>query len=210
VDFDGSYAATIKLTKDDIEQLQTVLGQIASSDRKAAAALQKKGAHIIYTSAKRLGAIEPGPGWREVGNITLSREWKGGDDLRQIAEFATLERVFVTQSSRVTDKALDELRKRRPEIVVDRVPDAFLGIESAPELDDARGISIREVVSDSPADRAGLRINDVLIEIAGKPVPGFAALRKLMHPLRPGQKVSLKVLRDDQPLSLTVELGDRN
>jgi S1-C subfamily serine protease len=46
------------------------------------------------------------------------------------------------------------------------------------------------------------------VEFSGKPVPNFQAFRALMLPLKPGQKVGAKVLRDQKTLEITVELGE--
>jgi len=71
-------------------------------------------------------------------------------------------------------------------------------------------VHLKSVAADSPAARAGLRAGDVLREFAGKPVPDFQTLQSLLRPLKPGQKVDAKVLREKKTITLSVELGEWN
>ena len=47
----------------------------------------------------------------------------------------------------------------------------------------------------SPAEQAGLRAGDLLVELAGEPVDGFADFAALLFRHTPGQKVQGVVLR---------------
>ncbi|MGH8969620.1 MAG: S1C family serine protease [Actinomycetes bacterium] len=66
------------------------------------------------------------------------------------------------------------------------------------------------VLPDGPADRAGLRPGDVIVEIDGKPVEDSAQLIVAIRSKRPGESVSLTVRRDGDERNFEVELGSSN
>jgi len=76
-------------------------------------------------------------------------------------------------------------------------------------LQDVDGVLIRGVLKNGPADRAGLQVRDVVLEIDGKPTRDGAALLSQIAGLTPGQQATLKVLRDRKPVELPVIVGKR-
>ncbi|GAH17707.1 unnamed protein product, partial [marine sediment metagenome] len=73
----------------------------------------------------------------------------------------------------------------------------------------AKGALISEVVEDSAADKAGLKHNDVILELNGEPVESSAAFRNQVAMLKPGSRISLVVWRDRKRKAITVKLGKR-
>jgi S1-C subfamily serine protease len=69
-------------------------------------------------------------------------------------------------------------------------PTAFLGVElGRPGDSDVPGAFVEGVASGSPAAKAGLGANDVIVAFAGKRVTGPLSLRKLVLQASPGQTV---------------------
>jgi S1-C subfamily serine protease len=58
-----------------------------------------------------------------------------------------------------------------------------------------RAVEVVEVVGDSPAARAGLRSEDLIVAIDGAPVRGVDDLQRLMDGSRIGADVALSVVR---------------
>jgi S1-C subfamily serine protease len=96
---------------------------------------------------------------------------------------------------------------------------AFLGIGSLSINDnllkhfgvkDDHGILIDAVVKGSPAERAGVRVGDVLVELDGHAVESPGRLRRLLEDRKPGDKVRLRLVRDRQNLVVDVVLADRD
>jgi S1-C subfamily serine protease len=92
-----------------------------------------------------------------------------------------------------------------------RVRRAYIGIVGgsrplppriAKELGADQGIEVVEVVSGSPADRAGLRPEDLIVEIDGEPVSDVGALQRLMVAERIGAKLEVRAVRGDRSLNL--------
>jgi serine protease Do len=80
----------------------------------------------------------------------------------------------------------------------------YLGVY--PE-DAENGALIVEVVDDSPADKAGLKSGDIIIEFKGEKVKNEAQLRNLIASTRPDEKVKIIVFRDDQRKVLEAVIG---
>ncbi|MEY2410013.1 MAG: serine protease Do [Verrucomicrobiota bacterium] len=64
------------------------------------------------------------------------------------------------------------------------------------DLKQQQGALISGVEPKSPADRAGLRSGDVVIEIDGKPVTDSRHLKLAAGRTKPGESVTVKILRD--------------
>ncbi len=73
----------------------------------------------------------------------------------------------------------------------------------------AKGALISEVIEDSAADKAGLKHNDVVLELNGEPVESRDAFRNHVAMLKPGSRINLVVWRDRKRKTLTVKLGKR-
>ncbi len=99
-----------------------------------------------------------------------------------------------------------------------RVRRAYVGIAGGPRplpprvasaLGRDAGIEVVEVVPGSPAERAGLRAEDLIVDVDGTAVADVGDLQRLMGPDRIGRPVELGVVREGarQSLGLTpVEL----
>ncbi|MGB0954705.1 MAG: DegQ family serine endoprotease [Panacagrimonas sp.] len=74
-------------------------------------------------------------------------------------------------------------------------------------LPNTRGAVVAQVVPDSPAEKAGLKAEDIILEANGKSVQNFAQLRNTVGLMRIGEKVKLKVLRDGKHRKITVTIG---
>ena len=69
------------------------------------------------------------------------------------------------------------------------------------------GALINVVGRGSPAEAAGLRPNDVIIEIGGKPIEGYRRLPAAVALLRPGDKAKVIFLRQGKRAETIVVLG---
>jgi len=74
-------------------------------------------------------------------------------------------------------------------------------------LSDTRGAVVTRVLPNSPADKAGMKSEDVILEANGKNIDNFAQLRNIVGLLRVGDKVKIKVMREGKPRMLTVTIG---
>ncbi|HKL16295.1 MAG TPA: Do family serine endopeptidase [Balneolaceae bacterium] len=101
-----------------------------------------------------------------------------------------------------------------------RVARGYLGIEMGGEVDQTmaraldmgspRGFIIGNVEQGGPADEAGLKSGDVVVELNGEPVRDFYDFRIAIASSSPGTEVDLGIFRDGEDMSITVELGELN
>jgi S1-C subfamily serine protease len=64
------------------------------------------------------------------------------------------------------------------------------------------GVEVVDVVEASPAARAGLRPEDLVVALGGEPVTGVADLQRLMTEELIGTAVDLVVIREGRELTL--------
>jgi serine protease Do len=80
----------------------------------------------------------------------------------------------------------------------------FLGIG----LEDTdQGPRIREVTAKSAAQKAGLKLNDLIVSVAGKPIPDTETMIKTIRAYKPNDKVIIRVKRGDAELEVEATLG---
>jgi serine protease Do len=70
-------------------------------------------------------------------------------------------------------------------------------------LDKSSGAIISEVFKGSPAEKAGLRRGDVLLEVNGKTVKDAASLRNIVAQSKVGSNIKIKIMRENEPIVLT-------
>lgn len=68
------------------------------------------------------------------------------------------------------------------------------------------GALVNEVLPDSPAEKAGLKPGDIIIEWNGRSVEDFSRLSRLVAETKPGTTVRLRVWRGKKELSLTARV----
>jgi S1-C subfamily serine protease len=74
---------------------------------------------------------------------------------------------------------------------------------------DNSGVSISEVVPGSPADKGGLRVNDIVLAVDSNKVPSVAEAREVIARLRPGMTASVEVRRGERSVIVKVKVGVR-
>jgi len=70
------------------------------------------------------------------------------------------------------------------------------------------GVLINEVSENSPADKAGLKHGDIIIELNGEPVKKMSPFRNKISLTPPDTKVKITVLRKNKKKTVTVKLGE--
>jgi serine protease Do len=77
------------------------------------------------------------------------------------------------------------------------------------KLKEVRGAVITLIDHDAPAAQAGLRVNDVVLEMNGQAIEGAEQFGRMMREVPPGRKVSLVISRDGGTQTIGVQLADR-
>jgi serine protease Do len=75
------------------------------------------------------------------------------------------------------------------------------------KLPEERGALLGKIVPDSPAAKAGLKENDVVLEINGQRIEGTEQFRRMIHEIPAGRTANLTVWRDGRSQSIKVTVG---
>jgi serine protease DegQ len=99
-----------------------------------------------------------------------------------------------------------------------RVIRGYIGVEPqdvTPELAEAfrlprrDGAIIAGIMRGSPAEKAGVRVGDILTSMNGKPVTDVATMLNMISLLPPGSTARFRFLRDAQEVELPIVIGTR-
>ena len=91
-----------------------------------------------------------------------------------------------------------------------RVQEVDESIAKALKLVKAEGVIVNEVQKGSPAERAGLKVGDVILEVNGEKISGESAMLAVVNSSRSGEVLHLKVFRDKNLLSFDLKLDKRS
>ncbi len=87
--------------------------------------------------------------------------------------------------------------------------DVTLQMAQALNLPEAEGVIVTAVLRNGPADLAGIRPGDVVMDVAGQPVRNTGQLLNVVAALKPGSDTTLRVLRKGREQNLRVKVGTR-
>jgi Do/DeqQ family serine protease len=76
-------------------------------------------------------------------------------------------------------------------------------------IDAKEGALVQEVVSGSAAEKAGIKVGDVIVAIDGQPVTNASSLRTTIGLKRSGDSVKIDILRDGKRSTVTANLDER-
>ena len=94
----------------------------------------------------------------------------------------------------------------------------WFGIEPQPVTPDlarelalapAEGVLIRSLQRGGPAERAGVKVRDVFVEVGGKPTHSVPQLLSRIAELPPGSNARVRLVRDGKPVDIDVQVGKR-
>jgi serine protease DegQ len=77
------------------------------------------------------------------------------------------------------------------------------------KLPEIRGALITEVFRGTPADKAGIKLGDILVAVDGKPVTDSSSMLNLVAALNPGKQATFKIVRSQHETDIKVTVGRR-
>ncbi len=139
--------------------------------------------------------------------VLFFRRANSDDENEEIEEV----RIFMNGDAGDFTKVIEErIRGPHPNSRTKKVKavKAFLGIYPG-STDDNAGVAVRGVVDGTGAQAGGIQKGDVIQSIAGYATNSNYGLSGVLQKLEPGQQVEVQVLRDEQPQTLSVVLGEK-
>jgi serine protease Do len=76
-------------------------------------------------------------------------------------------------------------------------------------LDEGTGVMVSQVFADDPADKAGIKVGDIILKVDGKEITNSRQLSRMIAGLAVGQKAKLTLLRDGKEITRAVKLAKR-
>jgi S1-C subfamily serine protease len=99
-----------------------------------------------------------------------------------------------------------------------RLKRGFLGVTSQPVRLPASiagvagqesGLLVARVAADTPAEKGGILLGDIIVGLGGQPVKDTDDLQALLGPERVGQATPVRVVRGGELKEVTVTIGER-
>ncbi len=120
------------------------------------------------------------------------------------------ERVVRTIADRGERLTLVRVSRPAPVAGTGRGREVYLG--SIPDMSapETPGVRLTGVRTDSPADKAGLKAGDIIVEFDGKTVKDLYEYTDALQARKPGDTVKIVVLREGTRVELTATLGRRS
>lgn len=164
-----------------------------------------------------------------IGSLVLGRRWDAGDaglkyltklgrieklklyghqftdaGLDSLSELAGVQelKLYVTQ---ISDEGQVRLQAALPGTKIDRRHGALLGVSG---VGDAKGCLIGQVRDGTAASRAGILMHDIITHVNGAPIPNMEALVSTIARQKPGDRITVTLLRDDETVEKEIELGE--
>lgn len=72
-----------------------------------------------------------------------------------------------------------------------------------------RGLLIASLAAESPADKSGLLLGDILVAVDGSPMRGARSLQTALDPENVGKSISVELVRGGKLTNLSVVIGER-
>ena len=169
----------------------TVTSGIVSAKERISPELNERLVDFIQTDS----AINPGS--------------SGGPLLNLYGEVVGINTAVVSQAQSIGFAIpINTVKEVMPLLVLGQTERGWFGVKGEPlspekaselEYPDRGGILIVEVVGKSPAEKAGLRPGDIIVELKGQSLntlKGFLLFRRKLLGFTPGSEIHLKIFRD--------------
>jgi serine protease Do len=171
-----SYAS---VTNDDQEYIQT---DAVINPGNSGGPLINLNGEVIAVNAMMEGSVDPITGYTQNRGIGLA--------------------IPINEARVVKDRLISDGKFTRSVIGIhmaqqSRDPLNILGLD---------GVSVAEVTPNGPADKAGLKTNDLIVAVDGMPVKTARDLRNQVALKRPGQTITISVQRDKSGKALPIKV----
>jgi serine protease DegQ len=118
--------------------------------------------------------------------------------------------IPVSTINRVVDELLDKGYIARPYLGIAMQPVAIPEtLRAKIKSSVAGGLMVLHVETGGPADKAGIVLGDVIVELQGKPALDTERIQDLLASAKVNEKLATTVIRGGTPLELSITLGER-
>jgi hypothetical protein len=118
-----------------------------------------------------------------------------------------LEHLEKDVRSRVAANSDDQMPPARPTAARPAVERGYLGARLSDEKDRGRGVRVIRLVAGGPAERAGLRLDDLITSMGGVRIRQMPDAVAILEQVPAGGTLNIEVLRSEKRQKLTVVFG---
>jgi Tol biopolymer transport system component len=116
----------------------------------------------------------------------------------------------IAESVAISDAAPDYIEMERPQRMGGGGRRVYLGTIPDFSQEEVAGVRLAGVQKDGPADQAGIRAGDVIVELAGTSIANIYDYQFALGALKVAEPAEIVVLRDGERVSLTITPGSRD
>jgi serine protease Do len=80
------------------------------------------------------------------------------------------------------------------------------GVAAYYHLDNNKGVIVTKVYPNTPAERGGIEVGDIILEVEGYKINNENTMFSVFHEFRTGQTITLKIIRDNKEITKTMKL----
>lgn len=117
--------------------------------------------------------------------------------------------IPINIAEKVAKDLIDHGKVIRPYIGV-QIQDVDQTMAKALGMDEATGVLVQSVESNSPAEEADIKSGNVILKFDGQKVERANQLQAMVASKRPGDKINVEIMRDGKTEDKTVTLKERN
>ena len=116
--------------------------------------------------------------------------------------------IPINMAKKIMDQLIDKGKITRGWLGVS-IQDLNEELAKALELKQTKGVVVRQVEVGSPADKAGIKSNDLILKIDGKKIETTKQLMQIVAGIVPETEIEITILRDDKEISKKVNITEK-
>lgn len=150
---------------------------------------------------------------RVVGML-LTRLWHSPEEAEDVEPHGIAFALPIDEALRAAEAGIRAHREEAERVAVPWIGVRVQSIKNEAlaaqlRLKPGEGVLVERVFKNSPAERAGLRPNDVLVTFGGRLIGGLDRFGQLIRDAGVGTAVTLEVIRGGERIELVAEIGTR-
>jgi serine protease Do len=100
-------------------------------------------------------------------------------------------------------------RVRRSSLAVETEDISIRSIKTLNLPQGMKGVLVSKVERDTPAARAGLRRDDIILAVNNTPIISMGQFNRLISRMMPGSKIVIKIRREEREFTVNAELIEK-
>jgi len=117
--------------------------------------------------------------------------------------------IPINMAKNIMEQLIDKGKVLRGWLGV-QIGDIDNNMKDALGLKTRRGVLVNDVFKGQPAEKAGIKVGDVILSIDGIPTNDANSLKNIVASIQPGKKIPVQIIRNGEKTTVTVVLSSRD